>query len=93
MLWAVIKLYFTLGRNANLKEFFSQKMIILHVSTFFVYLIGLVIMYIYNSKWDTTDREAQNKVFSSFAVAMILLFFVQLVLIYIFFGLGRAPSS
>ena len=50
-------------------------------------------MYIYNSQWDTTDISSENRVFSSLAVAMIILFFVQLVLIYIFYGLGRAPSQ
>ena len=58
MLWAVLKLYFTLGRNTNLKEFFSQKMIILHVTTFIVYLMSLGLMYIYNSKWDTSDQSS-----------------------------------
>lgn len=93
MLWAVLKLYFALGRNNNIKEFFSQKMMILHLATSLVYLLSLGFMYCFNSRWDHPDLETENKVFTSFTVAVILLFFVQLVLIYIFYELGRAPKE
>ena len=76
MLWAVFKLYCAIGRNFNLRELFSQKIIIIHITTFIVYLLSLVIMYIYYSKWDTTDLDSENKVFYSFAASIILLFFV-----------------
>ena len=49
MLWAVFKLYMAIGRNFNLRELFSQKMIIVHIVTFLVYLLSLSMTYIYNS--------------------------------------------
>ena len=68
-------------------------MIILHTITFMVYLLSLMFTYVFYSQWDTKSIEAQNRVFATFSVAMILLFFVQLVLIYIFYGLGKLPAK
>lgn len=88
MLWAITKLYYAIGRNKNLKSLFSQKMIILHLVTYIVYLVSLTLTYVYYSEWDTKSVKSENKVFISFAISNILLFFIQLVLIYIFYGLG-----
>ena len=57
MLWAIFKLYLAIGRNFNLKELFSQKMIIMHIVTFLVYLLSLSIMYIYDTEWDTKNAD------------------------------------
>ena len=57
MLWAIFKLYLAIGRNFNLKELFSLKMIIMHIVTFLVYLLSLSIMYIYDTEWDTKNAD------------------------------------
>lgn len=93
MLWAIFKLYLVIGRNFNLKELFSQKMITMHVITFLIYLLSLVTMYSFNTKWDSKDAKQQDKVYISTSICQILLTFVQLVLIYIFYGLGKAQSA
>ena len=66
-------------------------MIIVHIITFVVYLLSLSITYMYYYQWNDESLESENKVFISYSVSCILLFFIQLVLIYIFYGLGKSP--
>lgn len=57
-----------------------------------VYLTALIFYYVYFALWDQKDSKKETKVFVAWAVVFILLTAVQLVLVYLFWGLSK-PSE
>jgi len=57
MIWAILKLYCELGRRSNLREFMKQRMIVVQLVTFLVYLVSLLIYYGFYAKWDVEDNK------------------------------------
>lgn len=91
MLWAIIKLYKDAGSSLTLKELIDQKIIVLHFITLMVYLTALIFYYVYFAMWDSKDSVKETKVFVAWTVVYIMLTAVQLVLVYLFWGLSK-PS-
>jgi len=93
MLWAVIKLYLAIGRSETLSALLDQRMIVVHIITFVVYLGSVAIFYIFYGLWDNVNASAENKVFVSWAFSNIFCALVQLVLIYLFWNLSKVSKS
>ena len=72
MLYAIVKIWFVLRAEITMREFFSQKVIILHFSAFSLYLLSIMIYYIFYYCWDTTSEQDTNKVFTSWTVAILI---------------------
>ena len=89
MFWAILKIYFATGHSLTLSELADQKMIGLHFLAMVIYLAAVVTNYIFVALWTETDKNQENRVFVSWAICQLLLTVVQLVLIYIFWGLSK----
>ncbi len=68
-------------------------MMVIHITTLIIYLASMMVYYIFYSVWDENNAKAENKVYISFTASAILLFFVQLVLIYLFNGLSQPATQ
>lgn len=51
MLWAIIRLYSSINMKNEFEGLFNQRMIIIHLSTFVIYIVSLVLYYVYYYLW------------------------------------------
>lgn len=92
MLWAFIKLYLAIRRSEALSNLMDQRMIMIHLATFLIYLASLAIFYTLYWFWGFQNEQAENKVYVSWTVSNICITVVQLVLIYLFWKLSNVSS-
>ena len=92
ILWAIIRLYIASGKSLTIKELVKQKFITLHLVMLILYLISLCIFYIYFSMWDSLSLHKENSVFVSFTICSVLIFLVQVSLIFLFISLSKPES-
>ena len=93
MIVAITRLSIAIKNSEALRTLLDQRMIIIHIITYIVYLISLGIYYALFAFWDKREDNQENKVFLAWGVATLLLFLVQLVLIYIFWSLSKVKSN
>ena len=89
MLWAVIKLYLAIGQSETLSALLDQRMILMHIVTFLVYLVSVAIYFTFFALWDEENEKAENRVFVSWAISAIFNALVQGVLIYVFWRFSQ----
>lgn len=88
MLYAIFRIWCILRTENTLREFFSQKVIVLHFSAFTVYLLSILIYYIFWALWDTTSSDDTNKVFLTWGLSVQMSAVSQFILIYIYWKLS-----
>ena len=89
MLYAIVKIWFVLRAEITMREFFSQKVIILHFSAFSLYLVSIMIYYIFYYLWDPESEKDTNKVFFSWTIAVLISAIAQSILIYIYWNMSE----
>ncbi len=65
-------------------------MVIVHIITFAIYLVSVLIYYIFDDLWTDADNlKEENEFYSSRTLSFILMVIVEGVLIFIFWGLSK----
>ncbi len=65
-------------------------MVIVHIITFAIYLVSVLIYYIFDDLWTDPDNlKEENEFYSSRTLSFLLMVIVEGVLIFIFWGLSK----
>lgn len=96
MLWAIKRLWSSIKGTPEFTGLFDQKMVVTHFIAFVAYLLSISIyniIYLLFSNIDQSDEKkserSANIDYTMWAISQILLFLVQLVIIYIIWGLSK----
>lgn len=76
MLWAIYRIYRSIKETAGISELFDQKMIVIHIATFTLYIISIVIAYVFYYLWDQKGSDSTNyfqSYYLSWTIAVVLL--------------------
>ena len=65
-------------------------MVIVHIITFAIYLVSVLIYYIFDDLWTDGDNlKQENEYYSTRTLSFVLMVIVESVLIFIFWGLSK----
>ena len=87
MLWAIIRLYSSINMKNEFEGLFNQRMIIIHLSTFVIYIISLVLYYVFYYLW-VDAYKSENLYYLFWTISDLMLYIVQFVLMFILLRLS-----
>ena len=88
MLWAIFRLQRSIKRIESVSAYFNQRMVVIHFITFAIYLCSLIIYYVFDYIYDTqVSNQGENNFYIARTISFVLLAQVEIVLVYIFWGL------
>ena len=77
MIWAIVRIYLQSMNSMTIKQLVSQREIIVHVITMFLYLGSVIVHLVYYARWKKyQDTINEKKVYVSFAIVDITLMIV-----------------
>ena len=77
MIWAIVRIYRQSMNSMTIKQLVSQREIIIHVITMFLYLSSVIVHLVYYARWKKyQDTINEKKVYVSFAIVDITLMIV-----------------
>ena len=90
MLWAIFRLWRSIKHLEELRDLFDLRMISLHIFTFAISLVSVIIYYVCYHRYTESSfgLRAENIFYSVLTLSNLLLTLAQAVLIYLLWGLS-----